>query len=354
MTTNDDVKSIQDIINNLPHTYFLSFVGDFCYFLGCQSALTVGDTDTVGDLVIEQQFPFPQTVVVVDHREGTLTESELQDYIEGCSEGMKLTVITRSKPTDEALSLGDRDEVAILGTSDVTHVILDMEVTDLLVSHVQDNDLSDEHAESLTTLGYGTTPDDSPKSDNIYPSVSNQFFDIELLGYDYHENSELDSSGMIVAMEIKSKRDELDITPNNFTFHDEHAYTYSGVRASPSGSDGQFKEQLEEALSPEWATSEFGGGLSVSGGGRCRFIQYFACEGPKQLSKIRYQEDHLGSLFEISDEEIEDHYGIPKHPESSGEYGSWESFAFEITLDGKERERLNNLPDAVDAAIDSL
>jgi hypothetical protein len=344
--TENKVDTVQTILKDLGDIDFRSFFRDFCYVLGCETDIGFGDEEEVGDLVIKQSLPFPQTVEVLDRREAALEESEVQNNIEERPEDSNLLIVTHTRPSDAVLSLAKKDRISIIGTRDIAHAILDMEAVDLLAARLQeDGDLLEEHAMKLESLEYGPFPEYSSAHDDKLPSVSTPFFDLKLLGYDFVESQTLSTSGMIVAMEIQSKRDDIDIKSTCFTYHDANKYTYSGISRDSKKTSSKFSGLLEGALPSQWIKSDSFIYLSVSGGGRGKFIQYFPCETSKPLSKIRYRADKLRHIFQISDHEIEDYYDVTD---------SWDEFACQITVEGNQRTRLCELPEDVNTALDSI
>jgi hypothetical protein len=352
--TENKLEGVQTILKDLGDIDFVSFFRDFCYILGCQTKIGFGDKGTIGDLVVKQTLPFPQTVVVLDRRGASLTESEVQDYIEERPNDANLLIITHARPTDAVLSLGDKDKISIIGTRDIAHAIIEMDAVNLLATRIQeDGDLLEKHAVTLEELEYGPFHEHSSASDDGYPFVSNPFFDLKLLGYDFIESQTLSSSGMLVAMEIQSKRDDIKLDPESFTFYDANKYTYSGVPAGSRNQHEKFCGLLEEALSLEWNTSDYRS-LSVSGGGRNKFILYFPCESVKTLNKVRYRIERLSRLFNISEAKIEDHYDVTIGSGPNSDYVSWEEFSCEITIEGKQRDLFRELPEDVTNALNSL
>lgn len=356
-TPDDEVNEIYSILSDFSHTTILSLIGDLCFLGQWQPTLTVGDTDTVGDLVVRQTVPFPKRIAILYHDRESFSVSKAEEVIEKFEDGQesKLTVIVQSQPDSEAIELFDRPDIGLIGLGDLAHTIAMTDAADILASYLED-DTQSTSTQSSKSASEGQS---SSQTDTITSNVTAEtpFLSVELLGYDYYESPAFETSGMLVAMEVKSTEDDLVLKTDSFTFHSSDDFTYAAAESSINDqSEGvaDFLTQLDQQLPDEWAHDDYNRDVSISGGGRVRFIQYFPCSDPKELQKVRYKADRLRHVLQITDEQIESTYGIPQNAGSDDEYGSWDPFVFELTLAPSQRESYRSLPDQLASALKSL
>lgn len=354
--SDERIDTIYTILADFEHTMLLSFFADLCYLRGWQSRLTVGESDTVGDLLLRQTIPSPRRVAVANHDE-PLTREALEEYVDAFLIGSadELTIIAHTEPADDALALANEHGIAIIGLGDLAQETAIIGGLDVLASYVEeDEELAAKHGSRLSGLGQsgsqGSSASRQPTTGEA--GIDNQFFQLELLGYEFVDPAAADTTGILVALEVASKRDDLRIKPDEFTFHAADGFTYTAAKPGRHGDATEaFLHALQEELSSEWASDKF---IKVSAGGRLRFVLYFECSEAKTLQKLRYRVDMLGELLDITDEQIEANYGIPKHSNSSDELGSWEPFSSEMVIDETQQDEYRELPEAVRTAVESL
>jgi hypothetical protein len=354
-TDEKEIQLLTTILDDFRHSTFLSFVSDICFTKGLQSQLTIGDPETTGGLLVGQTFPTVQTIEVVYHDSGPLTKSDLQDYIDNFEQTphSELTIISREQPSSDMRAVADDHDIGLLGLADVAQEVTVMAALEVVANYVEDDEeLLANHTSTLVDIGYYSGSRDSPSRGGSV-GVSNQFLELELLGYDMYTSNDNGTSGMLVAMEAKAKACDLDFDVENFTFHATDEYAFSGVNRDRH--DDESKElvvSLNKALTGEW--SDYVYGLEVPAGGRVKFVVYFPVQVEKTLSRIRYKADKLGNLLDCNDEEIKSTFGIPKHSNEDSDMGSWDTYAFEFSLRKDLQEEYRGLPAAVEKGLASI
>lgn len=223
----------------------------------------------------------------------------------------------------------------------------------------QEGELTSEEFRLLQTelIGGSSSSDGLSSVDVPSVKVDNQFLTLEVLGYEHINNLDHDTEGIIAAVEIKSKKEDLTIKPSYFTLHSSDGYTYSAVDLKDEhisdSADQEFTRKLVNSLPNKWPEPIPAGWYEVSAGGRIKGILYFPCDSDTAVSKIRYKADMLRHLLDIPDKKIKSSFGVPKHANNSrdSDIGAWDEYSFDITLSDTQQKYYSSLPNKVKSEL---
>lgn len=224
----------------------------------------------------------------------------------------------------------------------------------------QEGELAKEEFRLLQTELIESNASSGQISPDDVPSVKtdNQFFSLKILGYEHTKSSKYDTKGILVAVEVTSKKEDMKIRPRQFTLHSSDGYTYSGVDLMDiiiSESDGgEFARELVNSLPHKWPEPISAGFYEISAGGKIRGILYFPCDSETVIGKIRFTAEKLRHILSIPDEKIESSFGVAKHTSGNDELGAWDQYSLDISLSDAQREHYPGLPDKVKSELQVL